>query len=290
MYEIYVINLDRHTDRLRFMAAQFEALGVPFERVRAVNGYDPAEIAKAGVAPYSPLPAGEVGCFESHRQAWQRIVDRNLPGAYILEDDVAVASDFASLRYAPELLDRTDIIKLDTYPRESLYAATRQPLAEGRHLQRLVGTENSASCYFLTNRGARRLLERSRDYFMPVDLLMYSQESKLFWDIVVQKVFPSAAAQLRFLMEAKELPGQVADGIQTRRRTNVDPRRGKTRYHRLRLQLRRLMDWDFRAVRRRRRERNQAAVAAAEGVVHDTVLFHTDTRQHIDTALARMAS
>lgn len=45
--------------------------------------------------PHYPfaLNTGEIGCFLSHRAAWQRILDEDLEAALILEDDVQIEFD-----------------------------------------------------------------------------------------------------------------------------------------------------------------------------------------------------
>ncbi len=54
-----------------------------------------------------PLSVGEVGCFESHKSAWRAIVEEDLNGALIIEDDVQIdPTEFVpALALAQENLD-----------------------------------------------------------------------------------------------------------------------------------------------------------------------------------------
>lgn len=252
-YEIFVINLDEQARRWAFMQVQFQALGLTLTRLRAVNGYDPDELARAAVAPFSPLPNGEVGCFESHRKAWQIIVDRDLPGAFILEDDVVVGSDFGQMDLPAELLAKVDIIKLDTCRWTASYGAPSYVPVPARELRPLYGSETSAGCYFMTRRGAEKMLRHAAGYFIPVDTLMFNLDSKPFYDLTTLKMDPAIAAQLRFVMPKQDLIGEAAESMQEKRRRNIDPRQRMTGLRRARLYLQRLLDWDFKIVRDRRR-------------------------------------
>lgn len=287
MFETFVINLDRHAGRMRFMAAQLEALGVSFARFPAVNGYDPSAIAGAEVARFADLSQGEIGAWESHRGVWREIVRRNAP-AVVLEDDVVLASDFGRLDYPASLLAAADIVKLDWFREPSSYGAEGVAIGgENRVARRLVGSERLASAYLVTPRGAERLLHGSRRYFEPVDELIFQQHSKLFWSLAIWKVMPAVAVQMRFVMAPGEMPRDVEDGIQFRTRTTGrDPKRTMRWTDRTRLRLRRLADWNFGLVRRRRTERRLAEIRARETVVVERPDFVTPDRAHIERGLA----
>lgn len=276
-----MINLDRQTRRWAFMSAQLANLGLAAQRLPAVNGYDPAALADAASAPYGDMPNGEIGCFESHRRAWRHIIDNDLPGAFILEDDVLVSSDFANLAFDPELLATVDVIKLDACDWSAAYGPVRAEPAPGRVLRPLWGTETSAACYFMTRRGAEKMLRHSRGYFIPVDTLMFNIDSKPYHDLVTLKLEPSAAVQLRYVMEEARLAPEIADAMQQRRRLGQDQRPTRALARRLRLMVRRLRDRDIRAVRRARAEAFRKRNGPAEERV---IAFHTTDRRHFESA------
>lgn len=290
MFQTFVINLDRHAGRMRFMEAQLTALGVPFTRFRAVNGYDPAEIANAAVAFFADLSQGEIGAWESHRGVWREVLKRNAPGI-VLEDDVVLASDFGALAFPDALLAEADIIKLDYFRRPSCYGAHPVPVGgKDRHAHRLIGSERLASAYLVTPEGARRLLDGSRGYFEPVDELIFYQHSRLRWNLRIWKVMPAVAGQMRHVMPAEELPQDIEDGIQFRiHKTGSDPKPGMTALQRNRMRLRSLLDWDFGMIRRRRSRRHLDAFRAREGVVTVHPEFFTPERTHIEQSLHRIS-
>jgi glycosyl transferase family 25 len=116
---IYVINLDRTPERFAPLKKQLEALGLPFTRWSATDGYALAlkdsqgrtftgkdikegraqwELGHAykiqapqGELTYHPehftLTAGELGCTLSHLGIWHHVASHNIPWALIFEDD-----------------------------------------------------------------------------------------------------------------------------------------------------------------------------------------------------------
>ena len=92
---IFVINLDRATERLANISKQFEALGLAFERVPAVDGRMLSAAEKLRLNPPrligGEMSDGEIGCFASHLQVFQIIADRSLPRVCVMEDDISIS-------------------------------------------------------------------------------------------------------------------------------------------------------------------------------------------------------
>ena len=86
--KIYLINLDRHPERLAHMRKQLD--GVAFERISAVDGSRRPPTTKG-------LTRFELACLESHRTAWRRFLASADSLACFLEDDLHVQPGFAAL-------------------------------------------------------------------------------------------------------------------------------------------------------------------------------------------------
>ena len=123
--KIYVINMDKAADRLSRMKHQLETLGLPFERVEAIDG-KALNIKDSCTNPYrfylrqrrDCLP-GEVGCMESHRLAWKTALKQNCDYSLILEDDAILPDDLKTTLESIESSTALDIINLSycgTYP------------------------------------------------------------------------------------------------------------------------------------------------------------------------------
>jgi glycosyl transferase family 25 len=98
---IWLINLDRDTDRLADMVAQLDGLGLTYTRFAAIYGKDHVETLsqRADADGYarnmgSPIIPGKMGCYASHIAVWEEFVASDYKVALILEDDVVFHDDF----------------------------------------------------------------------------------------------------------------------------------------------------------------------------------------------------
>lgn len=94
---VYVINLDEDKDRLDVMKQQIPKLGRPFKRIRAIKGKDltPEELHNntTFLSKYFSTPS-MIGCFLSHKKAWQTMIDNNDEYAIVMEDDCEIIESF----------------------------------------------------------------------------------------------------------------------------------------------------------------------------------------------------
>lgn len=122
-YKVFLINLDRSTERLEKAAQQLNRLNVPFERIAAVDGsqltkaeIDAAfDIEQAERRTAYNLTIGEMGCYLSHVECWRRIIAEALDFAIVLEDDLVLDDGFPEAIAEIEQLTHThawDYIKL----------------------------------------------------------------------------------------------------------------------------------------------------------------------------------
>lgn len=98
-----VIHLERAQDRRAHVDRIVKAVPLPAEVLPACDGAALEAEERAGIYPgkelYEPrypfeLSSGEIGCFQSHRRAWQKILDDGLEAALIVEDDVEILDGF----------------------------------------------------------------------------------------------------------------------------------------------------------------------------------------------------
>lgn len=284
-YPVYLINLDRQPERLRFMQRQLSELGITPIRVSAVNGRNPEEQRRSYAAPYAQLSPGEIGCFESHRRLWKKIVDQGISGALIVEDDVILASDFAKLDFDGH---DVDIVKIDAgIGRLSWYGTSVKPLNSQRSLRRLLGTEFSTGCYFITAAGARKLLARSHNYIDPVDRFMFDQTSRAFWAMNVWKLVPAAARQQQdSTVKETILDTEIADSISGGRGKGTEIIGGKDFWSKQRLRLHRVMHLDLRSFRENRRKRNLERFRQQEPIEETFIVFESANLEHVRLARA----
>jgi GR25 family glycosyltransferase involved in LPS biosynthesis len=94
---IYVINMDKSTDRLEHMNSQIPTIGKQFKRIQAVEG---SKLSSEEIKSVSDLTCSlfctysMIGIFLSHKKAWETMINNNDSYAIIMEDDCSVVETF----------------------------------------------------------------------------------------------------------------------------------------------------------------------------------------------------
>ncbi|MFC4700704.1 glycosyltransferase family 25 protein [Glaciecola siphonariae] len=177
MLPIFVINLDGSDQRLANVSAQLAQYDLSFERISAVDGrimsesqrlehYSPS-LNRAGY--YKSLTPGEIGCYLSHRKAWQRIVDENLEAAIILEDDFLMPHGLNDVAQFVQSKQAFDYVKLSDHPGRPRKTKTLKKIGDSQLV--VFDKVPARTCAQLVSReGARKLLQASESFGRPVDI------------------------------------------------------------------------------------------------------------------------
>ena len=125
--EAFIIHLERAKARRPQVERILAACPVPASVIEAVDGralpapeIEAVHSRRSLHAPHYPfeMTAGEIGCFLSHRKAWQAIVDRGLKAGLVIEDDVEIDRDAFehALALAAEVINRAGYIQFQVRP------------------------------------------------------------------------------------------------------------------------------------------------------------------------------
>jgi glycosyl transferase family 25 len=172
----YVISLPGAIERRESVCRQLESSSVDWEIVDAVQaaGAEVREIldrCRESDLWHKPLQSGEVACYLSHRQVWQRMMEEGVDGAIILEDDfeltrpldevVSLLSGFAT---------QADMIKLYGVPKISRVVETATD-GRGTHalLEAFAVTSGTVG-QWVSAKSVARLLARSETIRRPIDM------------------------------------------------------------------------------------------------------------------------
>jgi len=171
---IYVINLDRDTERMVSIHANLVRLGLSYERLPAVMGKDVPDWEKlVDLSAYAwrnrlDMPrAGEVGCTLSHLKAMETFLQTNAPWCVILEDDVEVLPACADVLRSLAEKDDWDLVKLFNF--HSGMPVKKRALAGGHHLVSHLTRTTSSAAYVVNRRAAETLLKSMRPITEQVD-------------------------------------------------------------------------------------------------------------------------
>ena len=178
------------------MNRNLAAVGIDAERFPAIDARHLDRYAGIRYVPHSgdrwEIPDSLIGCFESHRRLWQRVVDENLAMAAIFEDDVVVTRALPEVfRWLETGAPEFDVVKLDSAGRAVRLDA--EIAGEGRFSLRpiLAGT-TSAGAYVISRRGAGRLLALSDPYSDHVDDFVFAARR----DYLPLQLNPTVVAQV----------------------------------------------------------------------------------------------
>ena len=179
---IFVISLARAADRRADIVRRLEADGLRYEIVDAVDGQ---QINRADYADRleqyhrkegscfrciyqkkragQPLSMGEIGCYLSHYNLWQRIAGEEIPMAIILEDDAVWNADFAAVVSAAAATEwQWDLIKLFGSGGKKVHRTLQQ--LHSCKLVQFTGQTWCTAAYMISLSGAKKLLRHC--YYM----------------------------------------------------------------------------------------------------------------------------
>jgi len=170
---IYLINLDRDTDRLREFMGANGSLGLQIIRVPAILGKDiqvpPVDLEgyrriNAGGGP--PKPA-EVGCYLSHIKAMEYFLKNSEPWCIIMEDDANLEPGSLTVLRSLGESKAWDVAKLFYFHHG--FPLRMQPLGENHHLTLHLSRTTSCAAYAITREAALKLTTHLLPIKEPVD-------------------------------------------------------------------------------------------------------------------------
>lgn len=175
---IFVVNLDRSSDRWKKISSQLDQLDLSYERISAVDGATLKDyqygfdVKKFSLIAQHTLVAGEAGCSYSHIAIWRRIIEDKLPYAIVLEDDSTINSNFEAFVKDSAYRD-FDYLKFDTDPENYPYAINPIDSTTVNGIERIecdpipYGTVG----YAISQKGASVFLSAATNMYYPVDVL-----------------------------------------------------------------------------------------------------------------------
>lgn len=174
---IYVINLDRSTDRWNALSDQAKALQFDLIRIAGVDGREIPADQRSGFNERDfqrnngrTMLAGEYGCYRSHLKVLTAFLETGDAACLIVEDDIVLSADLvARAEAAIAAVPDADVIKLLNHRivgfRRVATSATGDEIGRATH-----GPQGSAACYVVTRLGALKLLKEIGTMRFPWDV------------------------------------------------------------------------------------------------------------------------
>jgi glycosyl transferase, family 25 len=202
----YVINLKQDVARMDVINARFQELGLPYERIDAVDGRQMSDAAFDSFARARQLKdggwgRGQAGCFLSHYRVWEQIARGTVPYAAVFEDDVHLAESISEVFKDDSWLpDAFDIVRLETSTNRVLLDRRIVHQVGDRSLHRLRSASWCAGAYILSRAAARKILAIPPARHNSVDHFLFSFEStSVARELTIYQISPALATQDKFL-------------------------------------------------------------------------------------------
>jgi glycosyl transferase family 25 len=170
--QILVISLKRSLDRRKQVEQEMQKISLPWTFLDAIDGsaleLPPIEYKSNKVKRLQgyALTPNEIGCYLSHKEAWKRCAEENVP-TLILEDDFVLSSDFEKILSALQ----DEVTEWNFVRLQGLYEVPFKKMIErsGLALVKNQGDAVGATAYLLKPQVALRLIKHSADIYEPVD-------------------------------------------------------------------------------------------------------------------------
>lgn len=179
---VFIINLDRRTDRLDRIGAHLALRGVTFGRVAACDAETAGEEAIGRViAPTGPLGAlgkGDRACTVSHTLAWQQFLDGGASHGLFLEDDIFLAEDIARVLAGTGWIpEGAGIVKLEKFGEGASRLLLGPRIGQtptGRAIHRMHSRHVGGGAYILSRAAAQAALGLRGALRVPVDHALFN--------------------------------------------------------------------------------------------------------------------
>ncbi|MDP8171181.1 glycosyltransferase family 25 protein [Pasteurella skyensis] len=182
---IFVINLEKSTERRQSIQQQFEQLPqkIDFQYFKAINGkenpdfylFEKHNAEKRFKYKGNKTTLGQLGCFASHYLLWEECVKLNQP-IVILEDDAIIHNEF---------YDIYSFLGSEENSYEFLWLSPPAPSRrsqKGKLITKIKNTSNeiqqfykgwsNTTGYYITPKIAKNLLNYTQEWVFDVDITM----------------------------------------------------------------------------------------------------------------------
>ena len=196
MLHIYVISLERDTEKRKVIKETLQGFNLNFSFINAIDGITLPEsqinlIRERSVGTVAsrgfPATAGEIGCTLSHVKAYHQVLEDNQIWACILEDDVILDERF---KVFINTFQSTNMNSKDLYLMGGQYGlGIKYIIKSNRNINYIGGAEfhktirsqyliQRTCCYLISSAMAKKLLRLSQESFILADDWGYLSENK----------------------------------------------------------------------------------------------------------------
>ncbi len=170
--QVLVISLAGSDARQKKVKSELDKTSFPWRFLDAVKGsalkstpkeYNSAKVKKLLGFELTP---NELGCFLSHKKAWQECINANQP-TIVFEDDFYLLPDFEkAIHFLMNECADWEAVRLQglsSVPQEEIFKS------DGMSMVRNIGDAVGATAYMIKPSAAKKLIEAASDIYEPLD-------------------------------------------------------------------------------------------------------------------------
>lgn len=217
---IAVVNLETASERREIMEREFTKCGISANFFPAVNAREDSSREKmSGIPDYGPWGAvqpHDKACTLSHIEVLKAFLDRDEEYCLVLEDDIYLSADLKAwtedLSWWPE---DAEVVKIERWrdDRLKVVVGKKAESFRNRSIAKLYSRHSGTAGYFVSRKGARKILEAKQKCFPADHLLFNVNASPLAKTLNIYQVNPALSVQGNDPKTAKKNSGSMRSVI-----------------------------------------------------------------------------
>lgn len=201
MIATYLLNLDRHKDRLEYVASQLDNQDVPWKRFAGIDAQIISEASLDGLVsrtgPIPRMPIGARACTAGHVKIIQDFLSTDASYLLVLEDDAVLSPSFST--FIAELATISDIgilnisRQIPSGREKKLVVRSRTAIHNDLfQIHDLTGIHYSCAGYMMDRNSAKVFCEVYSTIDVPIDHALFNPNiSKVYGKVPVRQLFPA---------------------------------------------------------------------------------------------------
>lgn len=172
---IFVLSLVSSKERREKVVSTMREYGLDFEFIDGVDGrvdqHPFLERYNEQNFIYNyrrPAALGELGCYASHMLGWEKCVSLDKPIIIFEDDFILNEHSIEAFQVAEELIEKYGFIRLETTRKKPTFKVAR---TNGFTLHHFLKVPQCLTCYMISPKVAKALLDSSLEIIQPVDVL-----------------------------------------------------------------------------------------------------------------------
>lgn len=218
---VFIINLRAATQRRERMARLLSASGVEAQFLDAVDGraLTPEQTSYwQAHGKRQLLNPGEIGCLLSHMAVWRTVLEAGQDGAFVLEDDLLLASTFKADIDAiwdnREAIPVTGLIRIERDPQTVTLSRAPAFTFGPVHCHSLRRTRAMRTGGYFAKAGAMRAMLAQADQFgSAIDVELFDARRSIFKRLPIAQAVPALCQQAEFSEQHVESAPFLASSI-----------------------------------------------------------------------------